>query len=442
MKSKLFGSGLLQRIIQTSATNLLIVVCSTLTSILTARMFGVVGRGELTAIMYWSSFLVGLVSLGLPTSLIYNIKNTKQDPADFIKLCFLVQIPLSLLLGVIVWIFIPTWMAEYPDEIVNTARWYTVISIPLLLMTGVIAALAQSVHNFYVYNMLRLAVPGLNLLFLAAWWALGYLSIPFAAYSYMFINLLTVGWALYQLRQELNIRWFEKLRSPNSASKLFGYGFRVYGVELIGNVYTSFDKLIILSFLTARELGLYAVVFSLSRLFNVVQSAVTNVVFPKVTGTSREEIIRTVGAAYRLSLMAMTLAIIPAILVGRFMLGLLFGEEFLDASTTFSILCVECVLGGGSWILTSSLNAIGRPGLVMIRQLIALLVTIGMMVVLIPVFGLEGVALALLIGGIVRMVFSLVACSILFQVPMRRLLFDMEDFLNIRRMLRKKSQAS
>src|SRR5690606_12746736 len=151
-----------------------------------------------------------------------------------------------------------------------------------------------------------------------------------------------------------------------------------------------------------------AVVFSLSRLFNVVQSAITNVVFPKVTGRSKEEIIGTTGTAFRLSLMAMLLLIIPVIVLGRFFLGLLFGTEFLEASTTFYILCIECVLGGGSWILTSSFNAIGRPGLVLIRQLVALAVTIGMMYVLIPLFGLEGVALALLVGGVVRMAFSVV----------------------------------
>lgn len=440
MKSKLFGTSLFQTIVQTSATNFLIVLCSTLASILTARMFGVVGRGELTAIMYWSSFLVGLVSFGLPTSLIYNIKNTKNDPADFIKLCFLVQIPLSLILGLIVWFNISGWMSDYAEPVVRTARMYTIVSIPLLLMTSVIAAMAQSVQNFYVYNILRLAVPALNIFILMSLWLLGYLSIAAAAYSYMVINLLIVGWALFQLRQQLKIRWFGKLRTAKSASSLFGYGIRVYGVELAGNLYNQFDKLIILSFLTVRELGLYAVVFSLSRLFNVVQSAITNVVFPKVTGRSKEEIIGTTGTAFRLSLMAMLLLIIPVIVLGRFFLGLLFGTEFLEASTTFYILCIECVLGGGSWILTSSFNAIGRPGLVLIRQLVALAVTIGMMYVLIPLFGLEGVALALLVGGVVRMAFSVVASSILFRIPVHRILFDREDFVLVRKMIRQKNR--
>ena len=42
----------------------------------------------------------------------------------------------------------------------------------------------------------------------------------------------------------------------------------------------------------------------------------------------------------------------------------------------FYLLSLECIVGGGSWILASAFNALGRPGVIVLRQVIALAVTI------------------------------------------------------------------
>ncbi|MCI3927151.1 oligosaccharide flippase family protein [Paenibacillus sp. TRM 82003] len=409
---------------------------TTLTSILTARFFGVEGRGEFTAIMYWATFLTGLVSLGLPTSLIYNVKQRPGNHSEYVRIGFIIQIIVSVLLGIVVFLWLPLWMEGYQDGIVRVAQWFTILNVPLLLAVGVISALAQSLNRFQLYNMVRLFIPLLNLLALLMLWATGTMTFPNAAGVYIATNMLVVGWALFRLRDQLKIPWFSSVFNKK-ASELISYGSRVYGVELVGNLYNQLDKLIILSLLTARDLGIYSVVYSLSRLFNVVQSAITNVVFPKVTGMPQAEIVRMVGRAFRISFFIMLVGIVPFMIVGQYMLGLLFGQEFLEGRTTFYILCVECILGGGSWILTSSFNATGRPGLVLVRQLVALSVTVVLFFVLAPRFGLEGLATALLIGGVVRMLFSLVAMRVLFNIPVRQLLFDMEDFAYAKRLVGK-----
>lgn len=198
-----------------------------------------------------------------------------------------------------------------------------------------------------------------------------------------------VAWAIYANRNELRLRWFKDRVDQSSAKKLFGYGSRVYGVELLGTLYTQFDKIIILALLTPRDFGLYSVVFALSRIYNAVQTAISNVVFPKVTGLPQEQIIRTVGRAFRISLMVMMIIVIPTMFVGNYLMGLLFGSEFLEASVAFYILAVECIIGGGSWILASAFNALGRPGLVMIRQAHCTLGNGGFVLCIHPVVGAQ-----------------------------------------------------
>ncbi|WP_261800099.1 oligosaccharide flippase family protein [Paenibacillus sp. PAMC21692] len=422
------GSGLAGTIFRTSATNLLVMALSTLTSIATARMFGVVGKGEFSAILLWPTLLAGIVSFGLPTSLIYNVKRHPGKESQLIRTGFLFQLPVAAVTGGIAWIFMPAWLAGYPEPVVAAARWYAAGMLPVLLAINLLSALAQSMGRFQVYNGVRLYVPLLNLAGLLALWAAGNLSLTSAAAVFLLTTVAVAAAAAYKLRENLVVGWLRGLRDRMAAKALLGYGSKVFGVELLGTVYAQFDKLVILSMLSARELGLYTVVYALSRVFNVVQTAITSVVFPKVTGQDNGIIISTVGRAFRLTMLLMTLVAVPCMLIGRTLMGMLFGEPFLDASTAFYILSAECIVGGGAWILASAFNAMGRPGLVLIRQMIALAVTVGLFFALVPTFGLNGIAAALLIGAWVRLAVTLLSMRLVFRVKLGALLFQREDF--------------
>ncbi|OME97518.1 oligosaccharide flippase family protein [Paenibacillus sp. FSL H7-0942] len=433
------GNGLMSAIFQTSGTNLLVMTLTMLSSILTSRMFGVEGKGAFSAILFWPALLTGLVGFGLPTSIIYNIKQSvTEKSAQYVRLSFLFQVPVCIIIGIVAWFGLPFWLSSFPPEVVQISRWYTIATVPVLIVINLISALSQSREKFAVYNGIRLMIPLFNVGGLFVLWGLGMLSIQLAAAIYFVTSFSVVAWAIYANRNELRLRWFKDRVDQSSAKKLFGYGSKVYGVELLGTLYTQFDKIIILALLTPRDFGLYSVVFALSRIYNAVQTAISNVVFPKVTGLPQEQIIRTVGRAFRISLMVMMIIVIPTMFVGNYLMGLLFGSEFLEASVAFYILAVECIIGGGSWILASAFNALGRPGLVMIRQLIALSVTVALFFVFTPLWGLNGIAIALLIGSIVRMVVTVAAMKIVFKVKFAAMFYDKEDLTFLYERLNKK----
>ncbi|MGM1050391.1 MAG: lipopolysaccharide biosynthesis protein [Bacillota bacterium] len=435
IKGAFTGKGIVHIMFRTSVTNFAVMAFATLTSIVTSRIFGVSGKGELTAILFWSTFLAGILSFGLPTSLIYNVKKHRDNVPDYMKLCLIYQISISVLVGIIFWIFLPKWMSDYPDSVIQISRWFTVLNLPLLLLINVLIALSQSLNKFDVYNRLRLYVPLFNFIGLFFLWGIGGLDLQSAAMVYLLTTTLVVIWSFYKLKGDLEMDWTKKIKEKFVFKTLFGYGSRVYGTEFLGSIYNQFDKLIILSMLTAKELGLYTVMYTCSRLFNIVQSAITNVIFPKVVGLKNEEVIQKVGVAFRISTLAMLLILIPGMFIGHYLIGVFFGEAFLGAKLTFYLLCIECVIGGSSWILTTSFNAVGRPGLVLVRQLIALKVTIAMFYLCIPIFGMDGVAIALLVGAVIRMVFSLVSVVILFKVPLHKIVFNINDIDYVKRIL-------
>jgi O-antigen/teichoic acid export membrane protein len=425
--NKAKGRGVVRPILHTSAANLLMMAVSTITSIVTARMFGVAGKGEFSAVLFWPTLLSGLLSFGLPTSLIYNMRTNPGNSADYVRASFLFQIPVSLLAGLAMTFLLPVWMGNYSASVVGIAEWYTWLTLPMLLAVNLLSALAQSREQFHLYNGLRLYVPASNLLGILALWACGVLSIGSAAAVYCATSLMVVFWALYRQRDALAVNWLSGFADRPALRKLFGYGGRVYGVELLGTLYSQSDKLIILSLLTPRDFGLYTVVYTLSRVFNTVQTAVSGVIFPKVTGRDQATIMATVCRAFRLSLLIMALALIPGIVVGRYLLGLLFGAPFLEASTAFCLLSVECIVGGGSWILASAFNATGRPGLVAARQAAALAATVGLFFVFAPSYGLNGIAFALLLGALIRILITVAAMKVVFKVRVAAIFFDKDD---------------
>lgn len=417
--------GLAGTILRTSFTNIIVLILVTLTSIITARLLGVEGKGELSAILFWPIFLTGLVSLGLPTSLIYNLRKDVTHTSDYLKVCILVLIPIGIVVGIIVWFCIPIWLQQYSITAILLAQIYTVITIPLQLSINLLSSLSKAIDKFHIYNGIKMNVPLLSLLGLLGLWLFGVLDLFSSALVYLCTTIIVLFYCTKSLKKyfQFNLKKISRKRTK----PLFSYGVKVYGMELLGTLYNQADKIIIITLLTPRDFGLYTVVFSLSRIFNAVQNAITEVIFPKVTGMEPSLIITTVSRAFRISMIIMTIIIIPSLFVGQFFLGLLFGSQFLEASSTFYLLSIECIVGGGSWILASSFNAIGRPGMVLVRQIIAITITITLFFVLSPALGLFGVALALFTGAMVRLVITLLQLPRVFNVSLGRILFDRND---------------
>lgn len=430
------GKGIAGVIFRTSFTNVVVLVLTTLTSILTARLLGVVGKGELAAVLFWPMFLSGLLSLGLPTSLIYNLKKDAEHAADYIKLCMLVLLPLGALAGIIAWFFIPVWLEQYSGTAIRIAQLFTLVMMPLQLSVVILSALSKALDQFQIYNGLKWNPPLLNVIGLGGLWLLGSLNLLSSALVYLFTTIIVLFYCINSLKKHISFQ--PKGLSRTRAKPLFSYGIKVYGLELLGTLYTQADKIIIISLLSPRDFGLYTVIFSLSRIFNAVQNAISEVIFPKVTGKEPGVIIATVSRAFRTSMFIMTVILIPSLVIGKYLIGLLFGSPFLAESSTFYILSLECIIGGGSWILASSFNAIGRPGMVLIRQIIAITITVSLFFVMAPLFGLTGVALALLTGGMVRLIITLLQLPRVFGVPLKSILYDRNDFKYMNTVIRER----
>lgn len=429
---------MIKTILMTSIINILIMGITTLTSILTARVFGAEGKGELAAILFWPGFLTNLATLGLPTSLIYHIKKNKDLTPVYTSMGFMVQIPISIIIGIITWFGISSWLSNFSVDVIYIAKVYILSLTPVFLMAGVLAATAQGTEKFHIFNLARLFASLINLLGLLLLWLSGILTLERSIIVSFMSHAIVLVFYFYMLRMHISKQIKEVFLQIKLRLYLFSFAGRVSGVELFNTLYSQFDKIIILALLTPRDFGLYSVVYALSRMFNVIQTAIANVIFPKAAGLEKEQVFRLVGRSFRSSMVLMMIIIIPCMVIGRFLMGLLYGDEFLEASIVFYLLSLECVVAGGAGILASSFNALGRPEVILVGQISSVSVMISLFFYITPILGLNGVGITLLVGSVIRVVVSMIALKVIYKIPLKQIVYDKDDFHFLRERLYEK----
>lgn len=419
--------------LQTLLSKAFILAINVATGIITARFLGADGRGEQAAIVLWPQFLAYLMTLGIPSSLIYNLKRHRDRESEIFSAALILSIGLGLLtIGVGV-AFIPQWMTQYSASTVQTAQWF-MLAAPLSLLSITFSSALQAKDDFTTPNQALYGSPLLTLAGLIGLVATGKLTPLTAGLAYALPSIPSTLWLMLRLQTLFQIQWNHFLVS---AKLLLDYGLRSYGVDILGTLSLQIGQVLVVGLLSPANMGLYTVALSLSRMLNLVQSSIVTVLLPKAANRPIAEICTLTSRVARISL-AFTLGI-AAIVAGiaPTLLHWLYGAEFLQAVTVLQILLLEVVLGSTVWILAQAFMAAGRPGIVTLLQGIGLGLTLPLMLMLIPRYGLVGAGLSLLGSTIIRLGFILVCFLWVLKVPIPSLLLAGEDITFLQKRLLK-----
>jgi O-antigen/teichoic acid export membrane protein len=209
--------------------------------------------------------------------------------------------------------------------------------------------------------------------------------------------------------------------------QILGYGIRSYGIDLLGTLALQVDQVLVVSLLTPSAMGSYVVVLSLSRMLNLFQNSVVMVLFPKAAGQSIGDVVKMTGDSVRASGLVTVACGIPVCMAGPLLLALLYGKEYTGAVGALRILVLEVVLSGATFVLAQAFMALDRPGVVTILQAIGLSLSIPMMLLLIPRYGIYGAAISLLASTIARLLFVYAGFWMFLKTTPPRLLPDRRD---------------
>jgi O-antigen/teichoic acid export membrane protein len=389
-----------------------IVVVNASTGILTARALHPAGRGELAAMGVWPTFLASAMTLGIPSALIFHTRRNNAARSDLVRAALWMSLLLGSLATAAGILAMPVWLGQYSPFVVRMAQLF-MLNTPIAIVIAVARAGCEAQEDFFASSVSLCITPLLSLTALVIIWQTIGLTPVSANVGYVIGGLPACAFLLLRLRHRVG-RGSAKLLAP--AKHLLAYGVRSYGVDLCGTLSLYADQVLVVRLLSPEAMGIYVVALSLSRMLNVVHTAVAAVLFPKVVALLPSELFEVTGTAARMSTTLTAACGLVLACLGPIMLPLLYGHEFRNASSTLNILIAEVVLTGATLVLTQAFMALGRPGLVTILQSSGLLFTIPLLLLLVPRLGVLGASLALLCASVMRLGFTLCTFWFVFRV--------------------------
>jgi O-antigen/teichoic acid export membrane protein len=424
-------------IAQTLLANVFILGINFGTGVITARLLGPHGRGEQAAIILWPQVFALATTLGLPSALLYNLRRHPERASQLFSVALLIGTPMGGIATVAGVLFIPRWLTQYSPEVVHFAQW-AMFTAPLVLLSLTFNFVLQAREEFALFNAVRYLNPLATLLALVSL-ALIHDLTPFnAALAYLAPTVPIFLWMLIRLWRLYRPTW----RGLGWAAKrLTSYGVRSYGVDLVGQLSLYLDRAFVVGMLTPASMGLYTVALSLAQMLNVFPNAAVSVLFPKASGRSVEEAASLAGRAARGSLTMTALAAVGLGILSPWALSMVYGREFLDAIHVFRLLLFVMVLRSVTYVLAQTFMAVGRPGLVTIPQIAGLALSVPLLLVLVPRYGLEGVGLALLISATVRFVIVLASFPLILKLRVPRLFLTSADLAAVAAAVRKEWES-
>jgi O-antigen/teichoic acid export membrane protein len=389
-----------QRVIAPMSFDAAILITNLATGIIVARALGPSGRGELAATLLVAQIAAWLFSMGSSEAISYFQARRPQDGPRLLSSWLLVTVPLALIGIALTELLLPVVFAAQTDTAIDLARIYLLV-IPIIAFQQIFSGMLLGDHDFFYYNVTRFLYPALA----AAVYAACLLFDAFSVEAALIANGAAMGVALV-------ISAYRSLRRhglgrPDRAllRHTFKYGVKAHAGSTAGLVNARLDLIVIPAFLTAASVGLYSIATNVTSIITTLTGTVALMALPiaaREQGAPRPILI-TLQTAMGISLvLAIPLAVLAPVL-----LGLVYGSDFESAATALRLLLPGAVLAAGVNVLVAGLLAANRPLTVSAASGLAAALTIGGLIVFLPIGGITAAAIVTSVVYVVE--FSLMA---------------------------------
>ena len=409
--------------IQTLLTNVLMLAVNIVTGVVTARLLGPHDKGVQAAIVLWPGLLMSLAAIGLPAALLYHSKLT----GELSKALLSAAVTLGLIAGaigsVIGILMVPIWLANYSPVTIHITQLYMLV-VPVAVVTNILATIAQANHDFQTYNAFRLSQPLITLVLLVLMALSHTLTPSTAAFAFLCPSLFALVWLWLRLRSSYP---FSLAQFGQVYKRLLSYGFRYYSGDVLMVASSQLDKIVIVTLLNPASMGIYTVAYSLAGMLGVFGAAVNSVILPKMIDLPLPEVRLLLGRSVRINTVVSLCAAGVLVLLGPFLINLFYGNAYQGAIIVFFILAANAVIEGLAYMLAQVFYAVGKPELMMFRQIASLAIMIPGMFILGSRFGIIGVASVSLLESVFMVIITMSAFPSILKIRPPSLWAPRED---------------
>ncbi len=191
---------------------------------------------------------------------------------------------------------------------------------------------------------------------------------------------------------------FEQVILHTVLKKVLWFGFYIVLADSIGMLNVQIDSLMVGHFMNETEVGYYAVAVLFVEGIRLIPDSVQKVVTPAIANYYGKNdyinIIKIIKTSVLRVFVITLLASLSILLLGQFLIEMLFTEDFLPAYEPLLILLVGSLIYGPISSINGTLPGIGKVDVMFKISLICALMNIVLNIFMIPKYGITGAAIA------------------------------------------------
>lgn len=403
--------------------------------VLSARVMGPDLKGIYNAVLLWPGVFFILTSMGLSAAFTSTYGRAGRGERRRI---FLVAVWLALLWGTmgaaLCTLVAPHLLAHLGSGL---GPWIVVGSwVPLpTTLSEVCSSLLAVEERFAWLNWVYVTRPFALLVGLVALAALGHLN----PYSQMVLTWATAfGSSLPVIAAALRLGWRLPRRRgagvPKLVALLSTLGIRYYGIALASTFNSQLDSMLATAWLSATQIGLYAVASSAVAVVGTLSATFGQVFFPMSAADDAATIVRRTSLALRRGLWVFLGVEVAMVALARPTLWILYGSRYRGAWPAVVSLAPEAMCMAAIAIFYAGCYALREFVVPLVGEIVGAVSGFVLLALLIPRWGITGAGAA----GSVSYALDLAAVALLWSrrrhVPLRELVPGVADAQAVLRM--------
>lgn len=376
---------------QTFIARVYVFILSFIVAMWVARGLGPAGKGIYALLTLIPGLVMQLSNLGLGVSSVYYLGKKLARPDQIAENAVSVGLGLGLILFVVYWLaqslLAPTLYKNVPVPLTILAM----SALPFLFLFHYITHILLALNRIREHNIALAIKPTSLLVLFSAFWYLftdKYLGVILA---WLASDAIATATCLFYLRRE--IRYRIKFHYALFKTSL-PFGLKSFLANVLFFINFRLDLILVNLFLNEANVGYYSVSIQMAETLWFLPSTVAVLILPKIAAGAEKPANDLTAASCRMTLWLSLVSALGLGALGRLLIALMFGREFLPAATPLYILLPGIVLFSGSKILSSSLTGKGFPQHALYASIISLVTNFSACWLLIPALGLHGAALA------------------------------------------------
>ncbi|HPW18394.1 MAG TPA: oligosaccharide flippase family protein [Candidatus Aminicenantes bacterium] len=393
--------------VTTFVSTIIIQACGVITGILTARLLGPVGKGEVATVLWLPNLMVSVGILGLPQAAAFLVSRQRDRGDALTAVGFWIALASGVVQAAILYLLVPLILGPRAVHLAGISRLF-LLYIPVAYFGLTLLGIDQGHQKFGRYNLLRMLPPLLyvfGLVFLILAKNANVTSVLLVNLAAQLIASAIRAWVAG--KRLFHVRWPAILEYGRD---MFEQGFVFFWPALAGIVLMKTDLALLIHLETSEQLGYYTAAMAIAMGQTGVSTSLIQVSFPKVSSISRPEAVTMLRRHLAKSLAPIAGMALIVALLSPFIIKSLFGPSFLPALPITYVLIAAISIWGIGQVLENGLRAMGygAPGalangigilvlaassLVLVKPLRGLGMAVSMGLALLTAVGILGICL-------------------------------------------------